>query len=145
MFPFLVMTLGVGLLVASAPNPAQAHDRECRRFTEKIYVDGNYVDSYGTTCQQADGSWREVEQDDDDDAKGGYSIRPQDSRYYRPDTHSYYGNNTHLIINDYVVAYPYYGHHNHHWSPAKRDFHQHHHGTGWEKHWEMHERTLEGR
>jgi hypothetical protein len=112
------------------------------------------VDSYGTACKQHDGTWREVEKNAPYE-KGGYFIRPDDSRYYSPNTstHNYHVDegNTRVIISDgqvpYVVVDPFYGHryrYDRDWSAAKRGFYQHHHGPGWQKHWKMHQRTLNG-
>lgn len=152
----LICAASLGLLVIGIANSAVANDRECRRFTEEIRVGGNNVDSYGTICKAPDGTWREVESDEGGYEKGGYFIRPDDSRYYEPDTHIHHFNDrydTRVIIGDsrqpYVVVDPYYygrrSHYDRHWNPAKRAFHRHHHGPGWEKHWKHHERTLNGK
>lgn len=154
-------------IVASfATLPAQAEE-DCRRYKDEIRVGGGMQDTYVTKCRQNDGRY---DTKHDPYEKGGYFIRPQDSRHYEPNvgrgtsrsgTHTHYFNddyNTRVIIggdrSPVVVVDPFdswrYGNRNYHgyyqrdWSPAKRGFYQNHRGPGWQKHWQHHERAMNG-
>lgn len=146
----------VALMMCAIPVTAQAE--ECRRFTDEYRVGGSNRNSLGVMCKEADGSWREVKSDKDKYDKGGYFIRPQDSRHYRAETpnRTHYFNddyNTRVVIGGgapYVVVDPFGSGYNNYgsnysrrdWSPAKRGFHRHHRGPGWKKHWKHHQKAI---
>lgn len=162
--------------MALMASPAMGDD-DCRRYRDEIRVGGGMQDTYVTKCRQQDGRY---ETKHDPYEKGGYFIRPQDSRHYEPNVgrgtysgqndwngnagsgaHTHYfndGYNTRVVIGGgsgpMVVVDPfdswrygnrhYRGYYQRDWSPAKRSFHQHHRGPGWQKHWQHHQRSMNG-
>ncbi|MCH2548024.1 MAG: hypothetical protein MK052_10505 [Alphaproteobacteria bacterium] len=151
----VIMLIASTVMAASMVAPAWAKDQQCRKFTDEIRVGDNDVDSYGIICQQPDGTWREVQAENKKYEKGGYFIRPNDSRNYQPaqNTRIYDLDdmNTQVVIGKgrqpYVVVDPFRNYRYsprdyRNWSPAKRSFYQHHHGPNWEKHWEHHKRAM---
>lgn len=143
--------------------PQTLSTRECRQFTTERRAGSGQGDRYGVMCRQPDGSWQRLSSEaggDDPYAKGGYFIRPEPSspRFSadippsRSHTH-YFDGGVGVVISDrpYVIVDPYqsrrpfrggYGYYGYgrDWSPAKRSFHRHHHGPGWNKHWQQHQK-----
>lgn len=44
---------------AAAPATSNGY---CREFTQKVRINGNLQNTYGTACQQPDGTWKVVDQ-----------------------------------------------------------------------------------
>lgn len=143
---------------APAAVAQQRAEQHCREYTREIRS-GAQGNQFGTMCLQPDGTWKIMDVGTDTQRSGtviqagpssvsghGHDTRTQSrTRIYstHPDAPA------ELVIQDnipaYIVVDPYRWRGNYHrrdWSPSKRGFHQHHHGPGWQKHWQHHQKAL---
>lgn len=60
----IIGLLALGGVTMFMPAKAQAYDEYCREYTRTVSIGNRQEVAYGTACYQPDGSWKIVDEDD---------------------------------------------------------------------------------